>query len=258
MFMGDNHEEDFDFSVESQRSRKRMRSGEIADYYAAKEDGEAGGESGSGSSSKKDGKDAKNIKPHLSESDMSSRCFCKGHHIYFYAGVSKDSVYRLQDHLVKINTEFKALQQKNPTTYMTPKPIILHINSFGGGVFAAFAAIDFIEQSEIPVYTVIEGATASAGTLMSIVGKKRYIRPHASMLIHQLSSWFGGKMTEIDDDYQNLKQMHGSIRDLYVKHTRIAGDDLDELLKHDLWWKADKCLEVGLVDGVWSSSLENS
>ena len=255
MFMEDNHEADFDFSVKSQRSRKRMR-GDGPDYYrAAKEDADgAADESSEGSRSKKD---TAAKKPHLSEPDMQSRCFCRGHHIYFYAGVSKDSVYRLQEHLVKINSEFKALQQKNPTTYMTPKPIILHINSFGGGVFAAFAAIDFIEQSEIPVYTVIEGATASAGTLMSIVGKKRFIRPHASMLIHQLSSWFGGKMTEIDDDYQNLQQMHGSIRDLYVKHTRIAGDDLDELLKHDLWWKADKCLEVGLVDGVWSNSLEN-
>ena len=117
------------------------------------------------------------------------------------------------------------------------------------------AAIDFIEQSEIPVYTVIEGATASAGTLMSIVGKKRYIRPHASMLIHQLSSWFGGKMTEIDDDYQNLQQMHESIRQIYTKHTRIDGDDLGELLKHDLWWKADKCIETGLVDGLWDESM---
>jgi ATP-dependent protease ClpP protease subunit len=199
-------------------------------------------------------KAAADKKPHLGESDVSSRCMCRGNHIYFYAGVSKDSVYRMQDHLQKINADFEALQQKNPTVTMVPKPIVLHINSFGGGVFAAFAGIDFILQSKIPVHTVVEGATASAGTLMSVVGKKRFIRPHASMLIHQLSSWFGGKMTEIDDNYQNLQQMHESIRELYVTHTRISGDDLGELLKHDVWWKADKCIEVGLVDGVWDGS----
>jgi ATP-dependent protease ClpP protease subunit len=191
-------------------------------------------------------------KPHLSESDLSARCFRRGNHVYFYAGVSKDSVYRMHEHLLKINEEFEALRQKNPTVTITPSPIILHINSFGGGVFAAFAAIDFIQQSRIPVHTVIEGATASAGTLMSIVGKKRYIRPHASMLIHQLSGWFGGKMTEIDDDYRNVKQMHESIKQLYVEHTHISGADLDELLTHDVWWKADKCLAVGLVDAEWA------
>ena len=82
--------------------------------------------------------------------------------------MSKVSVYHMQQHLVKINADFAALQQKNPTVQMTPAPIVLHINSFGGGVFAAFAAIDFIKQSKIPVYTVVEGATASAGTLMSV------------------------------------------------------------------------------------------
>ena len=174
------------------------------------------------------------------------------------AGVSKDSVYRMQDHLLKINEEFETLRNKNPTMNITPNPIILHINSFGGGVFAAFAAIDFIQQSSIPVYTVVEGATASAGTLMSIVGKKRFIRPHASMLIHQLSSWFGGKMTEIDDDYQNLKQMHETITQLYVKHTRISGADLDELLKHDLWWKSQKCVDTGLVDGLWDEEVQST
>ena len=226
-------------------ARKRARSSVEHD------DGD--GASSSSSSKKEDPK--KN--PHLSESDIASRCFCRGNHIFFFAGVSKESVYRMHQHLLKINADFEELQRKNPAVSMTPSPIILHINSFGGGVFAAFAGIDFIRQSRIPVYTVVEGVSASAGTLMSIVGKRRYIRPQASMLIHQLSSWFGGKMTEIDDNYKNLQQMHDSIRQLYVEHTRISGDDLDELLKHDLWWKPEKCLEVGLVDAVWDGRDES-
>ena len=191
-------------------------------------------------------------RPHLSESDVASRCFARGNHIYFFSGVSKDSVYRLKDCIGKLNDKFRDAKLKNPTLEVTPKPIYLHINSYGGGVFAAFAAIDFITQSEIPVHTIIEGASASAATLMSVVGVKRYIRPHASMLVHQLSSWFGGKWTEIEDDYQNLKQMHDSIKALYKKHTKLRDGELDEILKHDLWWKADKCLEVGLVDEVWT------
>ena len=190
-------------------------------------------------------------RPHLSESDVASRCFARGNHIYYFSGVSKDSVYRLKECIQKLNDQYRETSRKHPGLHITPKPIYLHINSFGGGVFAAFAAIDFIKQSEIPVHTIIEGASASAATLMSVVGVKRYIRPHASMLIHQLSSWFGGKLTEIEDDYQNLKQMHNTIKTIYKDHTKLTDADLDDMLKHDLWWNAEKCLSVGLVDEVW-------
>ena len=30
-------------------------------------------------------------------------------------------------------------------------------------------------------------------------------------------------------------------------------DKLDEILKHDLWWDANKCLKVGLVDKIAES-----
>ena len=123
-------------------------------------------------------------------------------------------------------------------------------------IFAAFAAIDFITQSKIPVHTIVEGATASAATLMSIVGVKRYIRPHASMLIHQLRGWFGGKMTEIDDEYKNLEQMHRAIKGIYAKYTAIAEERVGDLLKHDLWWAAEKCLREKLADEIWTDEMQ--
>ena len=190
-------------------------------------------------------------KPWLANVDSSKNIYAKSNHIYFYSGVSKESVYKLNEHLVRLNQEFKDLERKNPQVEMKPKPIYLHINSYGGSVFAAFAAIDFITQSKIPVYTIVEGATASAGTLMSVVGQKRFMRPHASMLIHQLSSWLGGKMTEIEDSFQNLEQMMDTIKSIYIKHTRLAGKELEDFLKHDLWWKVDKCISVGLIDEIW-------
>jgi len=187
----------------------------------------------------------------LGESDSDKRVTRIGKHIYFKAGVSKDSVGVLNDYIVNINREFKKLQDANPSVEMTPKPIILHINSFGGSVFAGFWAVDIIKQSKIPVDTVVEGAVASCGTIMSVVGRKRYIRPTASMLIHQLSSWFGGKMTEIDDNYQNLEQMMKTIKQIYGEHTKMSEEQLDEFLKHDVWWMKEKCLSVGLVDEIW-------
>ena len=88
-----------------------------------------------------------------------------------------------------------------------PPKIYLHISSFGGSVFDALTAIDVITSCKVDVYTIIDGASASAGTLISVVGKKRYIRPNAYMLIHQLSSGCWGKMNELEDDFKNNKNI---------------------------------------------------
>lgn len=189
--------------------------------------------------------------PMLGESDDPKRVSRIGNHIYFRAGVTKDSIGALNEHIVKLNSEFIELQRNNPNVKMEPQPIMLHINSYGGSVFAGFWAVDLIKQSKIPIDTIVEGATASCGTIMSVVGRKRYMRPTASLLIHQLSSWFGGKMTEIDDDYQNLEQMMNTIKQIYKDHTNMSGSQLTELLKHDVWWMSEKCLKMGLVDEVW-------
>lgn len=200
---------------------------------------------------KKDKDEKKKFMAMLGDSDDSKRVTRTNNHIYFRAGVSKDSVAALNDHIVRLNNDFKELQDSNPGVEMTPKPIMLHINSYGGSVFAGFWAVDIIRQSKIPIDTIVEGASASCGTIMSVVGRKRYIRPTASMLIHQLSSWFGGKMTEIDDDYQNLEQMMKTIKKIYQDHTKMTEDQLNEFLKHDVWWMSEKCLKHGLVDEIW-------
>ena len=40
------------------------------------------------------------------------------------------------------------------------------------------------------------------------------------------------------------------IKKIYKENTRIPKKELDNILKHDLWWEAEKCLEYGLVDEI--------
>ena len=62
--------------------------------------------------------------------------------VYFYAGVSKESVYLMKQGLDQICESFAALQRKNPDVEMTPSPIYLHINSYGGGETSVSWAIN--------------------------------------------------------------------------------------------------------------------
>lgn len=173
-----------------------------------------------------------------------------GNHIYFYSEVSRDSIF-------KLNMLIKEAEEENLISslkfHIPPIPIYLHINSYGGNVYAALTCIDVIQSCRVPVHTICEGAIASAGTLISVVGTKRYMRPNAYLLIHQLSSGFWGKMNEIEDEYVNLKSLMKRIKKIYKKHCNIPKKELNEILKHDLWWDYNKCLKMGLVDGLWTS-----
>jgi len=171
----------------------------------------------------------------------------ENNHIYFYSEIDRNTIFKLNA-FIREAEEYCII---NSYKFNIDIPIYLHINSNGGTISDAYAAIDVITSSRIPIYSIIEGATASAGTLLSVVCKKRYIRPNAYMLIHQLNSELWGKMSEIEDEYKNLQETMKKLIKLYVKNSNILKKDLKKMLKHDLWLNSGKCIEYGLVDEIW-------
>ena len=154
-----------------------------------------------------------------------------------------------------LNKELKNLESKLLTSQELletdkPAPIHLHISSYGGSVFAGFSTIDYILKSKVPVTTVIDGCAASAATMMSICGAKRFMHEHAFMLIHQLSSMSWGKYEELKDSMQNNDLLMETIKNLYIERTKIPKKQLEEMLKRDLWWDAKTCLKYGLIDEI--------
>ena len=100
-------------------------------------------------------------------------------HIYFYSSVSKNSALELNKLIKDVTKNYCLLKEKNNTD---PPPIYLHINSYGGSVFAALSIIDHIQNNKIPIYSIIEGAAASAATLISVVCDKRFITENMNRL----------------------------------------------------------------------------
>jgi ATP-dependent protease ClpP protease subunit len=169
-------------------------------------------------------------------------------HIYFYTEVDRDTIRELCEALRE--TETYCLNMKREMN-LKKVPIYLHINSDGGCIFSAFNAIDAMNSCTVPIYSIIEGSVASAGTLISVCAKRRYIRPNAHMLIHQLSSGCWGKMTEIEDNFVNLKALMSKIKKIYSDNTSIPKNELKKLLKRDLWLNSDECIDMGLADILW-------
>jgi len=184
----------------------------------------------------------------VDKSKIENDIYRDNNHVYFYTDIDRSSVLKLNS-LLHEAEEFCIITALRLN--VEEIPIYLHIYSNGGYLYSAFSVIDVINKSKAPVYSVIEGATASAGTLISVVCKKRFIRPTAYMLIHQLSSECWGKMAEIKDEFQNLSELMTRITDLYVKHSSLSPKKLRKLFKHDLWLDAEKSIEYGLADEVF-------
>jgi ATP-dependent protease ClpP protease subunit len=170
--------------------------------------------------------------------------------IYFYSDVDVDRVLKLNKTLREMSGGM--IVQQHNLSLAEPPPIHLHINSFGGFIFDGLSAMDEIlkVRETVPIYTIVDGACASAATLMSVVGSHRQIKQHSFALIHQLSSGYWGKFNEFKDEMTNLDLLMETIRKIYKKYTKVPKKELDKILSHDLWWDAETCLAYGIVDEI--------
>ena len=182
--------------------------------------------------------------------------YCLENDIFFRCPVDRQNI----DHLVKIiqqKNQYIAKKTRSLTTIKgievvstVAQPLILHISSNGGSLMDCLIAVDAIRNSKIPIYTIVEGYAASAATVLAMVGKKRMITKNSYMLIHQLSSWSAGKYEELADHHKNDTKLMNHMKTLYKEYTKLTKKDLDEILKHDIWWNSDECLTHGLVDEI--------
>ena len=130
-----------------------------------------------------------------------SRVSAESNRIYFYSGVTRQDNLVLNKLLNSTGNKLKNTQH----VLQLPEPpkVYLHINSYGGSVFAGFGSVDYIRNCSVPVVSVIDGCAASAATIMSVVAEERLMHEHAFMLIHQLSSGMWGKFEDMKDDMKD-------------------------------------------------------
>lgn len=168
--------------------------------------------------------------------------------IYFYTDVSSKSVRELNTSLRRLDIELQKAQITLNLPYIPH--IELHISSHGGDAHAGFAAVDAIRLCKAPVHTYVEGVAASAASIMSVSGKKRYITKNSFMLIHQLSAGFFGTHEKAIDELTNQKSLMQALLTLYGERATMTPQEIESYLKHDLLFNAEKCKELGLVDEI--------
>lgn len=138
-----------------------------------------------------------------------------------------------------------------------PKEITLVINSPGGEVHSAFALIDTMKGSAIPVKTVGLGMIASCGLLTFMSGTKgrRVITPNTSILSHQYSWGSAGKEHELFARVREFELSTARMIEHYKKCTGLSEKKIREILlpPEDKWLSAKEAVKYGIADKIVST-----
>lgn len=168
--------------------------------------------------------------------------------VFFYGDIVPNSMLELNRVLADLDIKLQNTRNVLGDEYT---PILhLHLNTPGGSIMDAFACVDTIRTMKSDVYTYVDGLVASAGTLISLVGKKRFMGQNAHLLIHQLSGLMGGTYEEMEEYHFNSTNIMKLLKEFYKKYTKIPMKKLDEILKRDLYLTASECKDYGIVDVV--------
>ncbi len=132
------------------------------------------------------------------------------------------------------------------------KEIQLIINSPGGYVTSGFAIYDTIKQIKSPVSTVCSGLAASMGSILLSVGEKgrRFIQPHAKVMIHQPSGGAQGQASNIEIQAKEIIKTKEIGAKILAEN---CGQEFDKVMKdfdRDYWMDAQESLDYGIVDGI--------
>lgn len=135
-----------------------------------------------------------------------------------------------------------------------PDVLNLMICSNGGEVGPAFALIDVMQGSGVPVRTIGFGAVGSAALMIFMAGVagQRVLTPNTMVLSHEFSWGNSGKCHELEAAAKGFKLSKNIIMNHYIKCTNLSEADITKTLltPSDIWLSSKECLKFGLCDMV--------
>jgi ATP-dependent Clp protease protease subunit len=148
--------------------------------------------------------------------------------------------------------EFSSLVSKAQNTGQPILPII--IDSYGGQVYSLMSMISDIKHSQIPIATIVQGKAMSCGAILFSFGSEgmRYMDPHATVMIHDVSSMEHGKVEEIKASAEETERLNQKIYNMMAEncghHKDYFLDIVHEKGHADWFLEADECKKHNLAN----------
>jgi len=143
---------------------------------------------------------------------------------------------------------------KSNYTKDRPRILTLLLNSPGGDLHAAWAIIDVIRGSDIPVRIIGLGSLQSAGLLIFTSGIKgmRILTENTTIMCHQYYWGTEGKHHELVSAYKEVDLTQERLVKHFEKVTNLTREQINSILMPptDVYLNAKEAKKYGLCDDI--------
>ncbi|MDX1681906.1 MAG: ATP-dependent Clp protease proteolytic subunit [Phycisphaeraceae bacterium] len=130
--------------------------------------------------------------------------------------------------------------------------INLYVNSHGGSVDDTLAIYDTMRFLDCKVHTYCIGRAQSGAAVILSAGApgRRYILPHARVMIHQPFGGVTGQTSDVEIQAEEILRSRRQINEVLAEHTGKSVDEVEADSERDKYFDAEGAREYGLVDEV--------
>lgn len=172
-----------------------------------------------------------------------------------YSRLLKDRIIFLGSDVNEVSANLVVAQLLFLQAADPKKDIFFYINSPGGSAYDAMAIYDTMQFVTNDVQTVGIGIQASAAAFLLGSGAKgkRFLLPHATVMIHQPSSGTRGKVTDQEIDLRESLRIKKLMEEIMAKNTGQKVEKVHADMERDFWMDAEEAKKYGLVDDIIAS-----
>lgn len=180
----------------------------------------------------------------VTENNANIVIFNRFANVYLNGLISFENVNPIVDFILNVNLSDK----------LNLDFINLFIDSEGGDFYSAMKLVDVIRMSEIPIRTIGWGNVASAGLIIFMTGKQRFLSENCSILSHNATfnaSSYSVKVTDMSHQHE-FKLVTDRVMKIYMECT---GKNEKYIKKHllkenDVYLSAVDAIKHGLGDNL--------
>ena len=134
-------------------------------------------------------------------------------------------------------------------------PITIAITSPGGDLDSAFLLIDTIKLIKSPIITIGEYC-ASAACLLLASGSKRYLLPHAKVMLHLATGQMGGDYKDFAIQHKMMVNYQDKIFDILIEAgVKKSREEILVDIDRDFWLEPQEAIDYGLADKIMTKEI---
>lgn len=135
-----------------------------------------------------------------------------------------------------------------------PRPVEVHVNSFGGDMFEGISIFNVLREHPQDVTIKVMGIAASAASIITMAGNRIEIGAGSFIMIHNCSVMGGGNRHDFLELAAFLEPFDRAMADVYAERTGMEAKAVAKMMDDETYMSGSVAIEKGFADALMSAS----